>query len=475
MLSKTSKTPASSRPPEPTGGRAVVDAVHGTIRPSPLEWTVIDTATFQRLRHLKQLGLGQHVYPNATHTRFAHSLGVLAIMRRVAEIAEVELKLSKEEQESLRLAGLLHDIGHYPYSHLMEYVDNVRLIEERLAGAIELSPNPYPKHGEVGSLIITSQRDIVDALGQDRAEQVARLITGKADAEKLVRLITSTLDMDRIDYLRRDAMAAGVPYGQIDINYLLHNLRTSKKGTVGINHKALAAAEQFCFARYFMYKAVYYHKTTYGLEEALRQLLRRCRDLDGKHDVPQHGEDIRRIVCDRDELLKFTDSYLDRVAQRALSDNDLVIRSLSESVVYRRPPRLLKEVVVLLNDAQSAQQERGSYDAFLKTCRDRIANLAKRHNKPLGLFLLTELPEPLRLEIHGPVMDFERARDLRADKERELVRVFLPGEEEPTPLVKIPHSLMHFCGGLSCIIARLYVVENEPTEVDKMRREVENW
>lgn len=112
----------------------IVDSIHGDIALSSQEIEVIDTASFQRLRHLKQLAMSQMVYPNATHTRFAHSLGTLAMMERVIDIAKNKgrINLTKPQQKNLRLAALLHDVGHYPYSHLMERIDRVRLTEEQV-------------------------------------------------------------------------------------------------------------------------------------------------------------------------------------------------------------------------------------------------------------------------------------------------------------------------------------------------------
>jgi HD superfamily phosphohydrolase len=115
----------SSRPAD--RDKLIVDAIHGDIRLKPLECRVIDTASFQRLRHLKQLQFGHVTYPGATHTRFAHSVGVLGIMARITQIARDALSLTPEQVEDIRLAGLLHDVGHYPYSHLMEKVDKVTL------------------------------------------------------------------------------------------------------------------------------------------------------------------------------------------------------------------------------------------------------------------------------------------------------------------------------------------------------------
>src|SRR5262245_14401015 len=135
-------------PPARRSDKIIVDSIHGDIHLTEIERRVIDTASFQRLRHLKQLGMAQATYPNATHTRFAHSVGVLGIMDRITRIARERLLLTDVQVEDIRLAGLLHDIGHYPYSHLMERVDKVQLTEELVPGAttVRTSQEPYPDH-----------------------------------------------------------------------------------------------------------------------------------------------------------------------------------------------------------------------------------------------------------------------------------------------------------------------------------------
>src|SRR5262245_17569656 len=160
--------------PETPRNKLIVDSIHGDIHLTPIERRVVDTASFQRLRHLKQLGMAQATYPNATHTRFAHSLGVLGIMEHITRVAKQALALSEEQMEDIRLAGLLHDVGHYPYSHLMEKIDKVQLTEEFLAGGSTFHADKpkYPNHEEVGELIVTHQQDLIDALGgQNRARR----------------------------------------------------------------------------------------------------------------------------------------------------------------------------------------------------------------------------------------------------------------------------------------------------------------
>ncbi|MCJ7766855.1 HD domain-containing protein, partial [Candidatus Bathyarchaeota archaeon] len=319
-------------------GKVIVDSIHGDIHLKEREVRVIDTGSFQRLRRLKQLAMAQMVYPTATVTRFAHSIGALGTMIRILRAAEDNGITFKEDLvDNLRLAALLHDVGHYPYSHLMEGVDWVELTEDRVKETgkakrpLDASRKPYPEHEEVGKLIVMSQKDLVEAVGgEDRAEAIADIfIRSEAADPQLSKLIHSSFDIDRWDYLLRDSYATGVPYGQIDINYLLNNLKVSKEGIVGFKDKALPALEHFLLARFFMHRAVYYHKTTYGLEEACRQLLRRLRDRNDKnYGVPVDGDAVREIVRSPERLSEFTDAFVDDVVvQKAVNDQDNVIQA----------------------------------------------------------------------------------------------------------------------------------------------------
>ena len=156
-------------------GKFIVDAIHGDIHLTDREWRILDTPAFQRLRHLKQLGMGHVTYPNATHTRFAHSVGTLGIMGRILDVAEANgFPLDGYKRENLRMAALLHDIGHYPYSHLMEGVDNVTLTEEEVRNdakdsgggkPINAILDRYPSHVQLGKEIVQCQPDLVKAIG----------------------------------------------------------------------------------------------------------------------------------------------------------------------------------------------------------------------------------------------------------------------------------------------------------------------
>jgi len=455
----------------------IVDAIHGDIHLSTLERKVIDTATFQRLRNLKQLGMAHLTYPNATHTRFAHSIGVLGIMERVSRLAEQSLDLSPEDVENIRLAGLLHDIGHYPYSHLMERIDKVRLTEELIGDApavYDASEVKYPKHEKVGAKIVCNQSDIVDALGGvERAKTVAGLFTKAEETDsKLSNLISSSLDMDRLDYLLRDAHAAGVAYGNIDLSYLLNNFQLDENGVVGVAEKALSAVEHFLLARFFMHKTVYYHKTTFGLEEACRQLLRRVKDAK-KFGIPEDGNAIDRIVTG-EQLTSFTDSLVDQIIDEAANDNDdLTISKLATALKTRKPPKLIYEQSVLHRSTEANPAENR---AFQQSCKHNIKKFAEENGIPLGHFLVCESP-PLTLEKRGALLTESQARDLKPEEKTEIIKIIKRRTKQAMSVVDIPHSIVNICSNHAYQSLRLYFVRNigDDSLVEKLENEAKGW
>lgn len=461
--------------------RMVVDPIHGDIHLTDLEWRVVDTGSFQRLRHIKQLGMGQVTYPSATHTRFAHSLGVLGIMIRILEVAPRGLfgRRPNWERDELRLAALLHDVGHYPYSHLMEELDKVELTEDLVKNDVssrkkvyERRP-PYPGHVQLGRLIVTTQPDLIKAIGsKQRAKRVADLFSrGKAANPRLSKLISSSFDMDRLDYLIRDSRAAGVPYGLVDINYLLNSLRVSPSGLVGVLLKALPAAEQFLFARYFMHRAVYFHKTTVAIEEACRHLLRRVRDA-GKYGLPKDGEAVRSLVKS-EKLGLFTDAWIDGIVQEACNGEDAVVATLARAIKARHPPKLLKEVAVL----RESTEKHHAGTTFKQNCRHRLAELAQDKGIEVGQFLFSVTKE-LSLEERAALVSEEEARDLPPEEADPVIKIFVGNAEEPTSILSISESIVSKCSGWRFQAFRLYVVYEGPDEqgvLAELRERVKDW
>jgi HD superfamily phosphohydrolase len=246
------------------------DPLWNNVRVDPVARRLIDTPQFQRLRYVRQLGLAYLVYPGATHSRFEHALGTYHLARRALALLEERgdlAGLGDRECALARTAALLHDVGHYPFSHALEEIGVLH--HEQVAG-------PLLEEGELA-------RTLVAELGSDAPARVVAYISG-ASASPLAGLISGSLDLDKIEYLKRDAFMCGVPYGEIDVDRLLHSLRVvpgPDGGTpiVGVAEKGLAALESLLFAKYQMYRNVYWHHAVRSatamykrlVEEALRE------------------------------------------------------------------------------------------------------------------------------------------------------------------------------------------------------------
>ncbi len=230
--------------------KIIRDPLWNNIRLDPVALRLVDTRTFQRLRYIRQLGLAYLVYPGATHSRFEHALGAYQLARRTLALFDdvgVSRDLGREHCLTVRCAALLHDVGHYPFSHALEEI-----------GALH--------HEEVARPLIT-QGDVADvltdALGPDAPAHVMSLVRGTSDSP-LQGLISGSLDLDKIEYLKRDAFMCGVNYGDIDVDRLVNSLTLvddPDRGTrtVGISEKGLSALESLLFAKYQMYRNVYWH------------------------------------------------------------------------------------------------------------------------------------------------------------------------------------------------------------------------
>ena len=209
----------------------------------------LDTPTVQRLRYVRQVGHAFLVYPGATHTRFEHALGAYHLTRRALAALEERGELgpaTDRDRLAVRMAALLHDVGHYPFSHALEE-----------AG--------FPSHEKLGiaKLFRGELGDrLVEIGGADFAGVVGRLIGGTSDSP-LQGLISGSLDLDKIDYLSRDARMCGVPYGTVDVDRLLSSLTLVESGPgrleVGVQEKGVSALESLLFSKYQMYRNVYWH------------------------------------------------------------------------------------------------------------------------------------------------------------------------------------------------------------------------
>lgn len=291
----------------------VYDNVHGFIGVTELETKVIDSPFFQRLRRIKQLSLLEYVFPGAVHNRFNHSLGVMHVADKIVVHLQ-EQEYLEGQRELIRMAALLHDVGHYPLSHLVEHVvrddaklrisdsnemnisakkqvkiDNGRTSVEHKRSITDNEPHKlnhdwhshsqskdYAHHERMAGVVIQNSPlyDILteDTFSSEDIKKMGQIIFGSylgKGPESLI--IHSELDADRFDYLLRDSKQTGVIYGLFDMDQIIRNLKYIEgegedKGRLVVDKKAIKAVEHYLMCRYFLYNTVVYHKATVGFE-----------------------------------------------------------------------------------------------------------------------------------------------------------------------------------------------------------------
>ena len=399
------------------------DPIHKRIIIKGRERQILDHPYVQRLRSIRQLGFVSFVYPSATHDRFSHAVGTLHVAHLLAEqifeneeISFLARALNGEEKkflkEIVRLAGLLHDIGHAPFSHTAE---RVMPLVEKLALPKEWLKEPNEKrtatHEDYTALLLEGMaggREKV--LDQDEAHMLASLVHHKkikipeawkkrfskrmnADSlHHIVRsLVSSDIDGDRMDYLVRDSHFAGVVYGQVDIPWLISNLGTveTRNGhLISISESGVHALEHYLFARWHMYVPVYMHKTVKRFEYYFAKAI-------------EKGETEYRIPADRDLYAALRDST---IIESIFSAASLRPDSWSGRLARREPAKRIARIWGKEDETKKlfSKLEKNlnpfGVKPFLVTSKRKFLDLpppAAHMEKPQGLFQLGLSTMPL--------------------------------------------------------------------------------
>ena len=246
-------------------------------------WNCLDSKEFQRLRRIRQLGGDFQVYPTAEHSRFSHSLGVYEIVRRmVTEVKSLCVELTEYEKVCVMLAGLLHDVGHGPFSHAFENITNHS--HEEYTAKIILG------NTELNAIL----RDVSEKLPQD----IVSIIQHTHENDILNQIVSGQLDADRMDYLLRDSYFTATSYGQFDLERILRTMRVRKtaegRKVIVVKYTGIHSVEDYIMARYQMYWQVYYHPVARSYEAVFIQLFNRLKDIfKGDKD---YFEDMKVLV-----------------------------------------------------------------------------------------------------------------------------------------------------------------------------------
>jgi len=285
------------------------DPLYGLIKIEPTESKIINSPLFQRLRDIKQLGMAYYIYPTATHNRFSHSLGVMHLANKILSILHEKDSNSFEDFDmvlkNIRMAALLHDIGHFPFSHTLELSEEDHQ-DNNLVKCL------FEGHEKLATYLIKNSY-ISDVLEEDNDynnELICGLIT-RVTPENLVlqNIINWELDADRLDFLLRDSYFTGVKFGSLDYIYLIENFRISEvdnKALIVVDEKAGRSIENILIARYSLYNRVYTHRTISYYDFLLKNIFLKHID----EIIPEYlknEENFKEILESEEESIKFLD------------------------------------------------------------------------------------------------------------------------------------------------------------------------
>ncbi|QNK62823.1 HD domain-containing protein [Pedobacter sp. PAMC26386] len=358
--------------------KIINDPVYGFINiPSELIFDLISHPFFQRLRYIKQLGMTHLVYPGALHTRFHHALGAMHLMCLAIEILRSKgHEITKEEEEGATIAILLHDIGHGPFSHALEY---------SLVKGIQ--------HEDISILMM----ERLNMEFEGKLDTALAIFTGKYAKKFLHQLISSQLDLDRMDYLNRDSFFTGVSEGVISFDRIIKMFNIADDQLV-IEEKGIYSIEKFLIARRLMYWQVYLHKTVIAGEMLLVKILKRAKELSSKgadlFATPALQHFLKNEVSQKEffetneHLLQFAKlddqdifasvkvwcGHQDRIL--SLLCNMLVNRNLYKIEISNDPPEASRVSLIVENTAFSLgiDQNEVSYFVFTDVISNRAYN-----------------------------------------------------------------------------------------------------
>ena len=458
----------------PFSYKYIADPIYKSIGLSQIEAHVIDTPVFQRLRGIKHLGLVSLVYPGADFSRFDHSLGVCHVTGQIL----ASLNISVDVIQTYRLAALLHDIGHYPFSHPMEeaiknFYSGTYLVRvsDQNENDLEGKENTerYIDHEKVGKEILHHDKLLRDTLveaGHD-PNYISSIFVGERRSE-FANLIKSDLDADRIDYLLRTAHHTGLPYGSVDLAYLLNQMKLDGDKKIVVHERALRAAEHLLLSRYFVYQQTIYHKTVVAFEHILKNVLQ---EMLGRKRVQFSRNDVTRAI-QNGEWHGWNDAYIMQkiVEVAAEGDIDSTTKKEIDSICLRKPPSLVAEREELKSSSDT--QYKKDFQNTKNQLKEKIPAWAKKFGIDQKLWALWDLSGLTLTSIGSVVSTSAMAEVGLEDKYEQTVRVGEANSNASRSIIEHRRSLMSVMSNYSVYCLRVYVLISE--RKNEIRKEIQD-
>ena len=463
--------------PNEYANKRVADPVHGTVGLSVPEVELLSTRAVQRLRNVKQLGLAHFVFPGADYSRLSHCIGVCHVTSRILDSLRsyADVKIEEPEYQEYRLAGLLHDIGHFPFSHAFEEAVSDYYREKATPAILDadatVSVDESLDHEGVGGLLLEHDDEITSTFERyGVSADTVFSIFARTVPQRFSNLISSDLDADRIDYLLRTALPpvchmevlivhTGLPYGSVDIEYILSQLRLDSENRIYLTHQALRTAEHFLFGRYFDYQQVSYHKTVAALEEVLKDIVAKLLET-GAIDCSKSG--IRKMV-DSGDWYRFDDAHILQIIrdlETGEASSDPVLGTKVNSLLRRVPPKLIGSIEFIDDRERIREHNRNIRDL------ERVSSeLSEEFDIPPDLWYVWDSKgrSLTKVASYAPVSTFPTDDD---DLEQS---IRIETNEGSIPIADCPGSVMRVLAQKALFAARLYVLFPDGREADRER------
>lgn len=479
--------------------KKILDNVHGFIPYTEEEGEIINLPLFRRLQGIKQLSLIDRVFPGAEHTRFIHSLGVMHIADKIA----IQLGYEDRERRIIRFAGLLHDIGHYPLSHVCEraYKDyqvkdgtlslpDVKGVKKRIDEIDKpiktefMKPSSGAHHEAVSADIVRKsaaiRNIIVPKYGEDAIKQICAMITGDGESDgidkAMVQILHSEIDADGIDYMMRDALFSGTSFGNFEIDMLINNMdirEVEGEKIIYIQRKGIPAADQYLINKYFTYTQVTFNKRVSIYEWMATNIVAWMQQANAY--FPKDSDLLEKWVGDNqysDEFLRFDDNFFWK-ALRDMVENPLAcfsqkdILNFCRLLLSHRGLEMIKgsEIRFESDNPCDAKQQLQSHQFYADLAKENVdivtlfTSVGFTKHVPIDEFektLSDEAKKTLESDKDDPEYDeTESVKELRLKQNKQRIRRLMDG----TAVEKSDGTIALLCDDAGSLMRYLYRIK----------------
>ncbi len=398
-------------------------------------------------------------------------------------------KVTDDEIQQYRLAGLVHDIGHYPYSHAMEeaiteYYSSALFVPA--TSDISSTPDEGSKtlnHESAGEKVLTLDHELAKIRDKSYWQTIADIFR-RQKPPRFANLVSSDLDADRIDYLMRTAHHTGLPYGNVDIEYLLSQIQIDDQERICFRSKAIRAAEHLLVCRYFDYQQVAFNKTVAGLEWLLREVLG---ELLTRKKIDCSARWVEEAITSGPAWHRFDDSFLLQMIRELANEtmNDAEMGPMVRAILDRNPPKLVGDIEYISGRDEQSKRGLRQMKTIVNSERQRWSAkfaIPLRHWHIWAKNGIELTKAGSSVPISAALEPSDTAGDKSRDKYEQALRIIEPNSGTSTPIMEIPYSLMSTLADKALYSLRVYVLlprenENLKTQIrEEIRKTPDlNW